>query len=114
MKASARQRERRLPRAEVLRSVAIAMERRRLLIVTLTVSLALAGCKHKDEQDSTDDQELFLLCGSSFVKPIGQLCSEFTGKTGTEIATTVAGTGRAEGHNKHRNAKRRKSTDQIA
>ncbi len=91
MQAFARQRERRSLRAQVLRSVAIAMERRRLLMVALAVTLAWAGCKQKDEQDSTDDQELFLLCGSSFVKPTEQLCSEFTAKAGIEIATTVAG-----------------------
>jgi molybdate transport system substrate-binding protein len=38
-----------------------------------------------------EKEELVLLCGSSFVPPIEQLCSEFNAQTGIEIVCTVAG-----------------------
>jgi molybdate transport system substrate-binding protein len=51
--------------------------------------MVVVGCGKKDGQDKT--KELLLLCGSSFPKPMEQLCSEFTKQTGIEIPTTVAG-----------------------
>jgi molybdate transport system substrate-binding protein len=56
----------------------------------LMTTAAIIGCR-KDESRSKEQKELVLLCGSSFVKPTEQLCSEFTAKTGIKIVTTVAG-----------------------
>ena len=47
------------------------------------ILLTLAGCGKR--------KELVVLCGSSFVRPTEQLCSQFTAETGIEIVTTVAG-----------------------
>jgi molybdate transport system substrate-binding protein len=49
--------------------------------------LALGGCG----KNQGGKNELVVLCGSSFPQPMEQLCSEFTTKTGIEIATTIAG-----------------------
>jgi ABC-type molybdate transport system substrate-binding protein len=49
----------------------------------------LGGCGKK--KPHTNQGELVVLCGSSFVNPTEQLCSEFTAETGVEIVTTVAG-----------------------
>ncbi len=58
------------------------------MLVSVWVMLSL-GCR-KDKGPG-EKQELVLLCGSSFVPPTEQLCSEFAAKTGIEIVTTVAG-----------------------
>lgn len=47
------------------------------------------GCSKKETQDTS--RELVVLCGSSFVPPTEQLCSEFTAKTGIKIVSTTAG-----------------------
>ena len=51
--------------------------------------VAVVGCSKKEPADKR--KELVVLCGSSFVKPIEQLCSEFTAKTGFKAVTTVGG-----------------------
>ncbi len=51
--------------------------------------MVFGGCSKK--QPHANQRELVVLCGSSFVNPTEQLCSEFTAKTGIEIVTTVAG-----------------------
>jgi len=38
-----------------------------------------------------EQEELVLLCGSSFIPPAEQLCSEFKAQTGIEIVRTVGG-----------------------
>lgn len=51
--------------------------------------IAFSGCdkgKHP-----AGDAELAILCGSSFVPPMKQMCAEFTAKTGIETIYTVAG-----------------------
>jgi len=53
------------------------------------VLACLTGCDKKSPGDK--QIELVVLCGSSFVKPTGELCSRFTKETGIMIATTVAG-----------------------
>ncbi|UCG49545.1 MAG: substrate-binding domain-containing protein [Phycisphaerales bacterium] len=58
------------------------------MLLFLALSLAfLGGCKEK----GAGRQELVVLCGSSFVNPTEQLCSEFKAETGIEIVKTVAG-----------------------
>jgi molybdate transport system substrate-binding protein len=47
------------------------------------------GCSRKEAPDRPG--ELVVLCGSSFVKPIEQLCSEFKAETGIDTVTTVGG-----------------------
>jgi molybdate transport system substrate-binding protein len=49
----------------------------------------LAGCSKKETQNA--QKELVLLCGSSFPKPMEQLCAEFTEQTGITVTTTIAG-----------------------
>jgi len=56
------------------------------MIFLAVVSLPLTGCAKKDTQE-----ELIILCGSSFVKPTKQLCAEFTAQTGWATAMTVGG-----------------------
>jgi molybdate transport system substrate-binding protein len=60
-----------------------------LSLVISTHTLLLTGCG----KDKGPDQkkELVILCGSSFVPPTEQLCSEFKARTGVEIITTVGG-----------------------
>jgi len=60
-----------------------------LLLTGVFCIMVVVGCGKKDAQDKTE--ELLLLCGSSFPKPMEQLCAEFTEQTGIEIPTTVAG-----------------------
>jgi molybdate transport system substrate-binding protein len=69
---------------------------RRRIILTLLVVTASAlstvlvfGCGRKPATSRQD--ELVVLCGSSFVQPAEQLCSEFRAKTGIPLISTVAG-----------------------
>ena len=62
---------------------------RLLLLACVFGSVFVTGCKDKDAEGKPD--ELAVLCGSSFVKPTEQLCSEFTAKTGIATVTTVGG-----------------------
>ncbi|MFQ6035282.1 MAG: substrate-binding domain-containing protein [Sedimentisphaerales bacterium] len=58
-----------------------------LFLFSAVAVVMVAGCRKKQ----TDDKELVVLCGSSFPKPMEQLCSQFTAQTGIKFATTVAG-----------------------
>ena len=59
------------------------------LIFTLgVVGLMVIGC---GKRKTDEEQELVVLCGSSFPNPMGELCSQFTEQTGIKFATTVAG-----------------------
>jgi len=60
-----------------------------ILLVGIFCALAVVGCSKKETQDKP--KELILLCGSSFPKPMEQLCAEFTAQTGIQIPTTIAG-----------------------
>lgn len=60
-----------------------------LALTALLVSLMVTGCPKKPAQEQ--QKELVLLCGSSFVQPTRQLCSEFTAGTGIKIISTTAG-----------------------
>jgi molybdate transport system substrate-binding protein len=61
-----------------------------LLLSVGILGLVLAiGCGRKESQD--EPKELVVLCGSSFVTPTEQLCSEFTAETGIKTVTTVGG-----------------------
>ena len=62
-----------------------------LFLVSLCVLglVVHGGCAKKEKEKTT--KELVILCGSSFPKPMEQLCSEFTGQTGIQVATTIAG-----------------------
>ncbi len=42
-------------------------------------------------QEPTEQKELVLLCGSSFVPPANDLCELFTSKTGVKVASTTGG-----------------------
>jgi molybdate transport system substrate-binding protein len=57
-------------------------------MITLCTFIA-AGCGKKETQDKR--KELVLLCGSSFPKPMEQLCAEFKAQSGIQITTTIAG-----------------------
>ncbi len=54
----------------------------------LSIVLA-AGCAKKPV--AKQPEELVVLCGSSFVQPVEQLCAEFHAKTGIVMTSTVAG-----------------------
>jgi len=60
-----------------------------LLLIGALVLAVVIGCGKKQTQDKPG--ELVILCGSSFPKPMEQLCLEFTAQTGVEVTTTVAG-----------------------
>lgn len=60
-----------------------------LVVLSSIVTVVVIGCK-KDETHP-EEKELILLCGSSFVEPTGQLCSEFTAGMTIKIVTTIAG-----------------------
>jgi len=65
---------------------------RRIAIVFMFIlawMVLSTGCRKSQVQSGK--QELVLLCGSSFPKPMEQLCSEFTAQTGINVATTIAG-----------------------
>lgn len=67
----------------------ISVSRLVLLVLILgVVGLVVVGCGRRGTET---EQELVVLCGSSFPKPMEQLCSEFTEQTGIKFATTVAG-----------------------
>ncbi|MGD8500740.1 MAG: substrate-binding domain-containing protein [Phycisphaerales bacterium] len=60
-----------------------------LLLICTFGTLVVVGCAKK--QTPGKQKELVVLCGSSFVKPTEQLCSEFKTETGIETVTTVGG-----------------------
>ena len=63
-----------------------------VLFLSLTgifCALGVIGCSKKEA--GIKPKELELLCGSSFPKPMEQLCSEFTAQTNVQIPTTTAG-----------------------
>jgi len=60
-----------------------------VLGLVLTCALLLISCRQKES--SVKKEELVLLCGSSFVPPAEQLCSEFKAQTGIEVVRTVGG-----------------------
>jgi molybdate transport system substrate-binding protein len=60
-----------------------------LLLAVILCSLALAGCSKKEAEEKS--KELVLLCGSSFPKPMEQICKEFTDQTGIVITASIAG-----------------------
>lgn len=60
-----------------------------LLLISIFCTMAVVDCSKKKTEDKP--QELVILCGSSFPKPMKQLCSEFTAQTGIEVTTTIAG-----------------------
>ena len=60
-----------------------------MLSLCLLIFMPAIGCSKKDT--SQKSRELMILCGSSFVPPTEQLCSEFKAQTGIEIVRTVGG-----------------------
>ncbi len=58
-------------------------------VVMVLVVLMISGCGKKKAE--ARQEELVVLCGSSFVIPTEKLCSEFSEKTGIKMLTTVAG-----------------------
>lgn len=60
-----------------------------LMLLACVISTAIVGCG-KDET-AGKEKELVLLCGSSFVPPMKQMCDEFTARTGIRTVYTVAG-----------------------
>jgi molybdate transport system substrate-binding protein len=69
----------------------IGMRIYRIAVVLMIVAACglLSGCGKKETQSESD--ELMVLCGSSFVKPMEKLCAEFTAETGIKTATSVGG-----------------------
>jgi len=65
---------------------------RKIALVCMLVSFcaALSTSCRKTEVPA-EQEELVLLCGSSFIPPAEQLCSEFKAQTGIEIVRTVGG-----------------------
>lgn len=63
----------------------------RILFILLGILcvIFMFGCSKKETANKS--KELILLCGSSFPKPMEQLCSEFTANTGITVTTTIAG-----------------------
>jgi molybdate transport system substrate-binding protein len=62
---------------------------RLLFAIALPGLVVVSGCNKR--QPAEAQKELVVLCGSSFVKPVEQLCSQFTAETGVKIITTVGG-----------------------
>ena len=60
-----------------------------VVVLAILSALLITGCG-KDKTEG-EDNELVVLCGSSFLNPMAELCSQFTEKTGIKFATTVAG-----------------------
>jgi molybdate transport system substrate-binding protein len=60
-----------------------------LSLLSVFALLVESGCSKKEAQNKPP--ELVLLCGSSFVPPAEQLCSEFKAQTNVEIVSTVGG-----------------------
>ena len=60
-----------------------------LFMSCILYTLFACGCSKKETEGKP--KELVLLCGSSFPKPIEQLCQEFTAQTGIKFATSIAG-----------------------
>ena len=60
-----------------------------LLSLCFLVLMLTIGCSKKGTQQKTT--EFVILCGSSFVPPTDQLCSEFKTQTGIETVRTVGG-----------------------
>jgi molybdate transport system substrate-binding protein len=58
-------------------------------VITALLASLISGCG-KDETQA-EDNELVVLCGSSFPNPMSELCSQFTKETGIKFATTVTG-----------------------
>ena len=59
-----------------------------LLSLAVICLFSFVGCKNRDGRA---DEELVVLCGSSFVKPSEKLFEEFTAATGVKIAFSSAG-----------------------
>ena len=60
-----------------------------LLLLCLLSFMQVTGCSRKEAPPKTT--ELMILCGSSFVPPTEQLCSEFNVQTGIQIIHTIGG-----------------------
>ena len=60
------------------------------IFMLVSVVVVVSPSCRKDKGPG-EKEELVLLCGSSFVPPTEQLCSEFTAETGIKVVTTVAG-----------------------
>ena len=65
---------------------------KRISLIALVCILGLVvcnGCTKKEAKKTPE--ELTVLCGSSFMPPVEQLCSEFEAQAGIEMVTTVGG-----------------------
>jgi molybdate transport system substrate-binding protein len=60
-----------------------------LLSLYLIIFMPTVGCSKKEQPKKT--AELMIMCGSSFVPPTEQLCSEFKARTGIQTVHTVGG-----------------------
>jgi len=67
------------------------MKLRRVLISWLAAVVVVVVCVVGCRKDGEAPAELVVMCGSSFVPPNEQLCSEFTAETGIKVITTSAG-----------------------
>ncbi len=65
---------------------------RRIAITFMFISaFAALSTSCRKAKVPAEKEELVLLCGSSFVPPTEQLCSEFTAQTDIKVTTTIAG-----------------------
>jgi molybdate transport system substrate-binding protein len=60
-----------------------------LLLTGIFCALVVVGCSKKETGNKPT--ELELLCGSSFPKPMEQLCAAFTAQTSIQVPMTIAG-----------------------
>ena len=60
------------------------------VFAVVAVLSLLSGCGTKTDEQAAK-KELVLMCGSSFVSPTEQLCSEFEAQTGIKVVLTSAG-----------------------
>ncbi len=60
-----------------------------VVVFAILSALLITGCS-KDKTEG-EDNELVVLCGSSFPNPMDELCLQFTEQTGMKFATTLAG-----------------------
>lgn len=60
-----------------------------VVVLAILSALLITGCSKDKTED--EDNELVVLCGSSFPNPVDELCSQFTEQAGIKFDTTYGG-----------------------